>query len=469
MTYTCPMHPEIEQNKPGKCPKCGMALVDSSSLKLDTVDVQKSYWPLVVIIGLILLTTLTIAFKDLQLGTFSIPKTISYFMIGFFIVFAGFKLMDLKGFAEGYATYDLLAKKWPFYGYIYPFIELFFGIAMIIDFQPTLILMSELIVMTFSGLGVAIKLLKKEQFQCSCLGTFLKVPLTKITLIEDFGMAILAFILLFMNSSDLAYQSKLSTQSHRSYEIEVIKKPEANDIKLNEPVNIKFKIKNDKQEEVEDFDIAHEKLMHLIIVRKDLQKFDHLHPDFDQTSGEFSVDVNFTEDGPYRFFADFIPKEENPQKLPVAVYSDLDVGDKENYRLQEIKVDTEKAKSLLSDYKVNYDLPSEVKAQKPLEYSLNVVKNGKPVILENYLGALGHSVILKEDTLEYIHAHADAQIDSDQMNHSQLDHSMENMSQRPTNRIEFSTNLPSEGVYKIFTQFKHIEKVYTSDYVIRVS
>jgi hypothetical protein len=52
--------------------------------------------------------------------------------------------------------------------------------------------------MLFSGLGVAIKLAKKEKFQCACLGTFLKVPLTKVTLVEDFGMALLALILLVL-------------------------------------------------------------------------------------------------------------------------------------------------------------------------------------------------------------------------------------------------------------------------------
>ncbi len=60
------------------------------------------------------------------------------------------------------------------------------------------LLWTELIVMTFSGTGVAVKLAKGEEFQCACLGTFLKVPLTKITLIEDFGMALLALILLLI-------------------------------------------------------------------------------------------------------------------------------------------------------------------------------------------------------------------------------------------------------------------------------
>ncbi len=209
------MHSEIEQSKPGRCPKCGMKLVLKESSLLDgrtrntsTSEVEeefsstkhgvwRSYTPLIVIIGLILLTALTISYRDLQFGTFALTKTISYFVIGFFLVFSGFKLMDLKGFAEGYSTYDLLAQRWFNYGYIYPFIELFFGLAMILTPDARWLLLLELIVMTFSGLGVAIKLAKREKFQCACLGTFLKVPLTKVTLIEDFGMAALAAIMLF--------------------------------------------------------------------------------------------------------------------------------------------------------------------------------------------------------------------------------------------------------------------------------
>ena len=28
IVYTCPMHPEVQMDKPGKCPKCGMQLVE---------------------------------------------------------------------------------------------------------------------------------------------------------------------------------------------------------------------------------------------------------------------------------------------------------------------------------------------------------------------------------------------------------------------------------------------------------
>jgi hypothetical protein len=193
------MHPEIQQNKPGRCPKCGMKLVLQNEVHDQGHDMSlgkitwKSYLPLIVIICLILLTSIVISFED-----FHVEKLLSSFMIGFFLVFSGFKLMDLPGFAQGYFTYDLLAKRFFAYGYIYPFIELFFGLGMILFPVSRWLLVAELVVMLFSGLGVAIKLAKKEKFQCACLGTFLKVPLTKVTLVEDFGMALLALILLVL-------------------------------------------------------------------------------------------------------------------------------------------------------------------------------------------------------------------------------------------------------------------------------
>lgn len=193
------MHPDVKSTKSGRCPKCGMDLVRSDVILGSEADPESkkadsSYLPLIIIIGLIFTTALIFSVLD----GFSIRNFISYFMTAFFITFAGFKLIDLKGFAQGYSTYDLLARKVFAYGYIYPFIELFFGIAMIVAYQSKLLLMAEFIVMAFSGFGVAIKLAKREKFQCVCLGTFLKVPLTYVTLVEDFGMAALAAILLII-------------------------------------------------------------------------------------------------------------------------------------------------------------------------------------------------------------------------------------------------------------------------------
>mgnify|MGYP001573303742 CR=1 FL=1 len=77
--YTCPMHPEIVSDKPGKCPKCGMNLVPKdASLNMHinedkglSVITWKSYIPLVVIFVVLVLTTIAISINDFKVAAFS--------------------------------------------------------------------------------------------------------------------------------------------------------------------------------------------------------------------------------------------------------------------------------------------------------------------------------------------------------------------------------------------------------------
>ncbi|MBI4496437.1 MAG: hypothetical protein HY689_00845 [Chloroflexi bacterium] len=195
-TYVCPMHPDVRQDQPGKCPQCGMDLVqDGATAQAE----RRNYAPLLIIIGLILVTSLAISLNDVRNSTFAIQKSISYFMTGFFLVFGGFKLINLQGFAEGYANYDLVARRIFAYGYVYPFIEISFGIAMIFAYNSLQLLLAELAIMAFSGLGVIVALQQNRQFSCMCLGTLISdIPLTQVTLVEDFGMAFLALLMLFL-------------------------------------------------------------------------------------------------------------------------------------------------------------------------------------------------------------------------------------------------------------------------------
>ena len=251
-------------------------------------------------------------------------------------------------------------------------------------------------------------------------------------------------------------------QSHRGYEFESVSK--LADIKLNEPTTIKYKIRNDKREILRNFEITHEKLMHFIIVRKDLMQFQHLHPTIIRETGEFSVDVTFTVEGPYRFFADFTPGDNNPQKLPVTHHNDLNVGDVSSFQPHPIAVDTQNKRGVPPDYEITYTFPQSIKAQTNFTYSLDVSKNGQSVTdLGKYLGALGHSVILKEGSLDYIHTHPEDGMSGE---HAKMEHIMP-ASTGP--KIEFATTLPEAGVYKIFTQFQHQGKVITSEYVIRAN
>lgn len=247
------------------------------------------------------------------------------------------------------------------------------------------------------------------------------------------------------------------SQGQRSYEPEITS--DTTNIKPNQPIKFSYKIKNDKGEILKNYEIAHEKIMHFIVVRKDLQNFQHIHPDFDQQTGEFTVNITFPTDGTYRVFPDFTPTEDNPQKLPVTVYHDIDVGDMSKYKAQPVIPDTNPKKTI-GEYQITYNFPTEIMMQNEINYSLSIEKNGRSVTdLQTYLGALGHSVILKEGSLDFIHTHAEAT----------------NANRGP--EIKFSTSFPEEGVYnskavessayKIFTQFQHKGNVKTVDYTIQ--
>lgn len=122
----------------------------------------------------------------------------NYFMAGFFLVFSFFKFLDLKGFAESYAMYDLLAMKVKAYGFIYPFIELGLGIAYLLSFNPVITNTATIIVMAFSSLGVIRSVLNKQQIRCACLGAVFNLPMSTVTIIEDLlmvGMALISLLI----------------------------------------------------------------------------------------------------------------------------------------------------------------------------------------------------------------------------------------------------------------------------------
>jgi len=264
--------------------------------------------------------------------------------------------------------------------------------------------------------------------------------------------------------------SKPVTQSHRSYQIEVTS--QLSSIEPKKSATFRYKIKNDKGEILKNYEIAHEKIMHFIVVRKDLQNFQHLHPDFNQATGEFTVDIAFPDGGSYRVFPDFTPAQDNPQKLPVTVYHDIDVGDISTYKAQSATPDTQQKKSF-GEYQVTYSLPINLTKQQEITYTLTIERNGQPVTdLQQYLGAMGHSVILKEETLDFIHTHALGA----KNNGTTQDHGAQPQQhgsiQTTTNKgpkIEFAATFPESGVYKIFTQFQHEGKIQTVDYTVKIN
>ena len=118
------------------------------------------------------------------------------FMGLFYIVFSFFKMLDLKGFPESFRMYDPLAKKVPFYGWIYPFIETALGLMFLLRFKLNIALWITLIVLGITTIGVTKTLLDKKSIRCACLGTALKLPMTEATFIENAIMIVMAILML---------------------------------------------------------------------------------------------------------------------------------------------------------------------------------------------------------------------------------------------------------------------------------
>ncbi len=148
-----------------------------------------TYYPLFLIIGMISVVSLK--------GAENSHEWMLHFMAGFFIVFSFFKFLDLRGFADAYSTYDLLAKRWHGYGLIYPFLELGLGFALLFGVYLTQALWFSIVLMGFSSIGVIQALTEKRKIRCACLGTALNLPMSTITLVEDLGMVAMSFFMLF--------------------------------------------------------------------------------------------------------------------------------------------------------------------------------------------------------------------------------------------------------------------------------
>jgi copper chaperone CopZ len=153
----------------------------------------QTYNPVLLIGAYLVVITFLIALIN---HNFSIESWMPNFMAGFFLVFSFFKLLDLKGFANSYSTYDIIAKRWYGWGFVYAFIELFLGISFLLGIYPVLVNTVAFAVMSISIVGVLQSVLNKKRIQCACLGAVFNLPMSTITIIEDGLMIVMSAIMI---------------------------------------------------------------------------------------------------------------------------------------------------------------------------------------------------------------------------------------------------------------------------------
>ncbi|MEA2228077.1 MAG: hypothetical protein QOF04_1707 [Solirubrobacteraceae bacterium] len=199
-------------------------------------------------------------------------------------------------------------------------------------------------------------------------------------------------------------------------------------------LDLRFRIVDRRGATVRDFDVEHTKRMHLIVVRRDMTAFQHLHPT-QRPAGAWSVPVTLRDAGSYRVLADFstggtahtladdltVDGTVRSQPLPAPVQS----------------VDVDGLRVSLTEGASTAGAESQMR--------FTVTRAGRPVAVEPYLGAKGHLVALRQGDLAFLHVHPDE------------------------DSLRFMAAFPSAGRYRLFLQFQTEGRVHTAAFTQEVS
>jgi hypothetical protein len=202
---------------------------------------------------------------------------------------------------------------------------------------------------------------------------------------------------------------------------------------------VEFSIIGPDGERVTDYDVEHDKRLHLIAVRRDFTGFQHVHPVLDDT-GTWSVPLDL-QAGQWRLFADFIPT--GGQALTLG--TDLTVTG----RVETGAIAPETRSARVGRYTVT--LTGALRPEEDARLTLSVSRDGKPVTdLQPYLGAYGHVVALREGDLAYLHVHPDGTPGDGRT--------------VPGPDVDFYVAVPSRGEYRLYLDFKHDDVVRTATF-----
>jgi hypothetical protein len=205
------------------------------------------------------------------------------------------------------------------------------------------------------------------------------------------------------------------------------------------PAPFAFRILDSAGAPVRDFDEVHERRMHLIIVRRDLTGFQHLHPD-QRADGSWELPLRLAAPGSYRFFADFSTGGEG-----AVLAGDLHVPG----GFEPVALPAPAPQAAAGPYRVSLG-PVHAQAGERVRLAFAVRRDGRPAELAPYLGAGGHLVILREGDIAYLHTHPE-----------------EHGAAAP-GTVSFETAFPSAGRYRAFLQFRAGGSVRTAAFTIEV-
>jgi hypothetical protein len=186
--------------------------------------------------------------------------------------------------------------------------------------------------------------------------------------------------------------------------------------------------------------VVHDKPLHLIVIRRDLTGFQHLHPTM-AADGTWRVPLTLAQPGSYRAVADFTAVV-GGQQIATTLGVDLTVPGE--YAPGPLPAPARQA--VTGDFQVSYEGEPRTGSTQPL--LMAVTTQGRPAAVEPYLGAYGHLVVLREGDVGYVHVHPEAAL--------------------VDGKLKFWLAAPGPGRYRMFLDFQAGGKVHTAAWTTEV-
>jgi hypothetical protein len=222
--------------------------------------------------------------------------------------------------------------------------------------------------------------------------------------------------------------------------------PQQEPLPVGVPTEFRFQVLGPDGRPWTRYDRAHDKDLHLIVARRDLSGFRHVHPTLG-ADGTWRIPLTFAAAGDYRVFADFTPSGDPAGGLTLGA----DVAVAGDYRGVPLPAPSRTAEVDGYTVTLNGDLTTSASM-----LTLSVRKNGVPVTdLQPYLGAFGHLVALRQGDLAYLHVHPEGAPGD---------------GKTPAGPgISFHAEAPSAGTYRLYLDFQHEGVVRTAEFTVTVN
>jgi hypothetical protein len=204
------------------------------------------------------------------------------------------------------------------------------------------------------------------------------------------------------------------------------------------PAVFRFRVVDAGGSSLQDMDVGHEELMHMIVASRDMAHYQHIHPE-PQSDGSWAVTLTLPEAGVYRAFADFI-RDGQGHTLATDVFADGEL------RSRPLPPPSETASG--GGYTAAITERSDGPGMVDLTYRVSG-PDGPVDGIPPYLGAAAHVVALREGDMAFIHAHADT-------------------TPGDAAGLRVAVHVPSAGRYRVFIQFIHDGAVRTVAHTLQV-